>query len=90
MGPLGGSVKRLAFAAALLMACLAAPFAGAGRAHADIFISVDKAAQRMTVAVDGRVQHVWPVSTGTQGGPPSGSFRPQRMHRKYFSRTYDW
>jgi lipoprotein-anchoring transpeptidase ErfK/SrfK len=72
------------------MACLAAPVAGTGSAQADIFIAVDKSSQRMSVSVDGRLRHVWTISTGVRGGPPTGSFKPQRMHRRYFSRTYDW
>ena len=62
----------------------------ADRAQADIQISINKAAQRMTVVVDGRPVYQWPVSTGLDGGPPSGNFRPQRLERSWFSRKYDW
>jgi lipoprotein-anchoring transpeptidase ErfK/SrfK len=78
---------RLAIAVALLW------FAGLSateRAHAEVFIAINKAAQRMTVVVDGRPRYHWAVSTGLGGGPPSGTFRPQRMERKWFSRKYDW
>jgi lipoprotein-anchoring transpeptidase ErfK/SrfK len=44
----------------------------------------------MTVVVDGRPRYQWAVSTGTRGGPPSGTFRPQRLERMWHSRTYDW
>ncbi|MBM3526696.1 MAG: L,D-transpeptidase [Alphaproteobacteria bacterium] len=57
---------------------------------ANVFIAVDKAAQRMTVTVDGQVRHRWPVSTGRDGGPPSGTFRPERLERTWHSRKYDW
>ena len=60
------------------------------RAHAEIYISINKAAQRMTVVVDGRPRYNWAVSTGTGGGPPSGTFRPQRLERFWHSRKYDW
>jgi lipoprotein-anchoring transpeptidase ErfK/SrfK len=59
-----------------------------GRPH--VHIAVDKAAQRMTVTVDGRLRHRWPVSTGRDGGPPSGTFRPERLERYWRSRKYDW
>jgi lipoprotein-anchoring transpeptidase ErfK/SrfK len=87
---LGFAVIRVVLSVASLVAALAVSVAALSPAQADILIAVDKSTQRMTVAVDGRVRHVWTVSTGTHGGPPSGNFRPQRMHRKYFSRTYDW
>lgn len=57
---------------------------------ANVFIAVDKASQSMTVTVDGQVRHRWPVSTGRDGGPPSGTFRPERLERSWFSRKYDW
>ncbi len=61
----------------------------AAPASAGVFVSVDKTAQRMTVSVDGRVAHVWPVSTGRAGfNTPNGRYRPQRMARSWFSRKY--
>jgi lipoprotein-anchoring transpeptidase ErfK/SrfK len=71
-----------AFAAALLVQ--SAP------TRADIFIAVNKSAQQMSVVVDGRERYRWAVSTGRDGGPPSGSYRPERMERKWYSRRYDW
>jgi lipoprotein-anchoring transpeptidase ErfK/SrfK len=59
-------------------------------AQADIVININKSKQRMAVVVDGTEQHVWTVSTGTEGGPPSGTYRPQRLERKWFSRKYNW
>ena len=79
---------RLAFAVACVCACLLG--SAVCQARADILVTVDKSAQRMSVMVDGRLRHHWPVSTGTGGGPPSGSFRPERLERKWFSRKYDW
>ena len=58
-------------------------------ASADIVIAIDKSIQRMAVIVDGREQHVWKVSTGTGGGPRSGTYRPQRLEKSWFSRKYD-
>jgi len=43
----------------------------------------------MTVLVDGQPRHTWPVSTGRAGfGTPSGTFVPQRLARRWFSRRY--
>ncbi len=68
---------------------LIAPSA-ADQAQADIHIAVSKSAQRMTVMVDGKPRYNWTVSTGTNGTPPSGTYRPQRLERMWHSRTYDW
>ena len=76
-------------AAAFALLWLVAPLAS-DRAQADIYITVNKAAQRMTVMVDGKPRYNWAISTGLNGGPPSGTFRPQRMERMWHSRTYDW
>jgi len=59
-------------------------------ASADVFISVNKSSQRMSVMVDGRERYQWPVSTGRGGGPPSGAYSPDRMERKWYSRRYNW
>jgi hypothetical protein len=59
------------------------------RADAAVVITVDKSAQRMSVAVDGQTRHSWPVSTGRAGfGTPNGSFSPVRLERTWFSREY--
>ncbi len=63
--------------------------AGADLACAGVVVQIDKSAQRMSVSVDGRVAHVWPVSTGRAGhGTPTGRFRPQRLERSWFSTRY--
>jgi len=77
-------IHRLVFLAAAVVA------AGAPPAFANILISVDKSAQRMTVTVDGSQRYVWPVSTGRGGyGTPSGSFRAFRMEADHFSKEWD-
>jgi len=59
-------------------------------AQAGIVVTVNKSAQRLTVAVDGSERYTWPVSTGRWGySTPNGSYRPQRLERKWFSRKYD-
>jgi lipoprotein-anchoring transpeptidase ErfK/SrfK len=66
------------------------PLSPATSAQADVFIAVNKSSQTMSVAVDGRQRYRWPVSTGRDGGPPSGAYQPQRMERTWYSRKYDW
>lgn len=77
-------VRSVAFLTSLLLALGAAP------AWADVVITVDKDAQRMSVAVDGTQRYSWPVSTGAAGyDTPSGSYRPFRMERSHFSKEFD-
>lgn len=75
------------FAACLTML---AAVASAAPAHAEILIVVNKSSQSMSVAVDGRERYHWPVSTGRDGGPPSGQYQPERLERTWYSRRYDW
>jgi hypothetical protein len=59
-------------------------------AQAAVLIMVDKSTQQMTVAVDGRPIHQWPVSTGRAGyDTPGGKFKAFRMERDHFSREFD-
>ena len=75
--------SRMVFAALALLA-LATP------ARASLLISIDKAAQRMTVELDGNQLFVWPVSTGLAGyDTPGGEYKPFRMERDHFSREWD-
>jgi len=62
---------------------------GATAAHANVLISIDKSTQQMMVSVDGVPRYRWAVSTGRAGyGTPSGTYRPQRMERSWFSKLY--
>jgi hypothetical protein len=59
-------------------------------ARANVMIIIDKAAQKMTVSVNGEDRYTWPVSTGRSGyDTPSGDFQPFRMERDHFSREWD-
>jgi hypothetical protein len=80
-------MRRIAAPAALSLLAWAASIDGAAAA---LVVSIDKSSQRMTVLVDGAARHTWLVSTGTGGGPPSGSYRPERMERKWYSRKFNW
>ena len=76
-------MKRFIIATAALLVSLAG-------AQASIVITVDKTAQRLSVAVDGAARYQWPVSTARWGyRTPNGTYRPQRLERKWFSREYD-
>ncbi|HEX9752892.1 MAG TPA: L,D-transpeptidase [Methyloceanibacter sp.] len=82
-------MKRLGLLAVLL---LAAGFACAASepAFASIVIQIDKPTQTMTVAVDGKVQYRWAVSTGATGfSTPPGSYTAFRMERMHYSREWD-
>lgn len=57
---------------------------------APLSIVVDLSRQEMTVRIGGDVAYVWPVSTGRKGyRTPTGSYKPQRMYREYYSQKYD-
>ncbi|MCC0806995.1 L,D-transpeptidase [Methylobacterium sp. W2] len=78
---------RRRLATALLGLALAAPLHSAS---AEMRVTIDKDAQRMSVAVDGATRHVWPVSTGlARYDTPNGAYRPFRMERTYRSREWD-
>ena len=73
--------------AIVTLAALLGPLA---RAEAGIVVTVDKSAQRLSVAVDGFERYEWPVSTARWGyRTPNGTYRPERLERKWFSRKYD-
>ena len=62
----------------------------ASDAVAGVRVSTNLSTQTMTVSVNGRVQHRWRVSSGKKGfRTPTGSYRPGRMYREYYSRKYD-
>jgi hypothetical protein len=64
---------------------------GMARADAGIVVTVNKSTQRLTVEVDGATRYQWPVSTARWGyRTPNGTYRPERLERKWFSRKYDW
>jgi lipoprotein-anchoring transpeptidase ErfK/SrfK len=77
----------------LVVALLLTTFLAAaviGTAQAEILITIDKSAQRMTVARDGEAFYTWPVSTGRSGyATPSGSFSAFRMEADHYSKEWD-
>src|SRR5215217_9434049 len=76
----------------LLSLLAAATFAvcAFAEARAGVLITVDKAAQRMSVKVDGVQRYVWPVSTGKSGySTPACSFTPFRLEEDHYSKEWD-
>jgi len=62
----------------------------ASSAQAKIYITIDKDAQMMTVAVDGVERYRWPVSTGNPSHEtPNGTFRAFRMEADHYSKEFD-
>lgn len=57
---------------------------------ASLVASVSVSNQTMTVSQYGRVIHTWKVSTARSGYvTPRGTWRPQRLHRMWYSRKYE-
>jgi lipoprotein-anchoring transpeptidase ErfK/SrfK len=61
-----------------------------GSAAASVKVNVDLASQRMQVYVEGKLKHDWAISSGRRGyETPTGSYRPTRLEREWYSRQYD-
>lgn len=51
---------------------------------------IDISEQKMRIYRHGILTHSWKVSTGRKGyRTPTGTYRPTRMYKKYYSRKYD-
>src|ERR1700759_759394 len=74
----------------LLVAATTLMLFGASAAQAKVYITIDKDAQMMTVAVDGVERYHWPVSSGIPSREtPNGSFRAFRMEAEHLSKEFD-
>lgn len=63
---------------------------GFARANAGVVVTVDQAAQRISVAVDGITRYDWPVSTARWGYvTPNGTYKPQWLAKQWYSTIYD-
>jgi lipoprotein-anchoring transpeptidase ErfK/SrfK len=81
-----GEVMRIA---AILLAAGIALTAFTKDLAAAVTAQVDISAQTIYVYVNGRLQHVWPVSTARMGyRTPVGSYRPTVMRRFHRSSKY--
>lgn len=78
-------MRRLLIAFALVFGGLTQ-----GALAAAVEARIDLSSQTMHVYEHGRLKHVWKVSTARRGYvTPTGSYRPTRMHKEYYSRKYD-
>lgn len=74
---------------ALTLLVVLAVFGRARIAEAAVEARIDISTQRMVVLVDGVRQGEYAVSTGRKGyRTPTGYFKPERMHERYYSRKY--
>jgi lipoprotein-anchoring transpeptidase ErfK/SrfK len=79
---------KLIWISALAVAII---FAVPTYAAAEIVITINKSVQRLSVTVDGAPKYEWPISTARRGyRTPNGTYRPEWLARKWFSRKYDW
>jgi hypothetical protein len=63
---------------------------GQANAASQVVARVDISRQRMVVTVDGRPAFEWKVSTAGKGYvTPTGSWKPTRMHKMWYSKKYD-
>ena len=81
-------MRLFAATMAAFVAITAAQVCTAAPAAADVVVTIDKSAQRMSVSVDGVGRYRWAVSTGLRGGPPAGTYRPERLERSWYSRKF--
>lgn len=74
----------------LVGAILITGFASINAAQAGrVQVKIDISSQKMYVSVNGVRRHSWAVSTARRGyRTPLGTFKPTRMHRRYFSKKY--
>src|SRR5262252_7070969 len=80
-------ISRLTLRVIALAILIIAPLAPAAAA---VLVTIDKSTQRMTVAVDGSVRWIWPVSTGQLAyDTPNGKYTAFRMEADHFSKEWD-
>lgn len=78
--------KTMLMATMLAALCFGVPQAGA----ASLIARIDVGSQTMTVSKSGQVLYRWKVSTARKGYvTPRGTYRPQRLHRMWYSRKYE-
>jgi len=60
------------------------------RVHTRLVAKINLSSQRLTVLVDGKVKHVWKISTGRSGHhTPRGVYKPYSLQRMHYSRKYN-
>ncbi|MGA0530937.1 L,D-transpeptidase [Hansschlegelia sp. KR7-227] len=79
-------MRTLWVAATLLCGLAVYPSVG----NASVVARISLSQQRVVVSVDGEPTYSWPISTARRGYvTPTGSFRPYRTARMWYSRKYD-
>jgi lipoprotein-anchoring transpeptidase ErfK/SrfK len=74
----------------LAIAVILAGFTTTPAYAAAVEARIDLSEQRMRVYQNGRLRYNWPVSTARRGyRTPTGSWKPTRMHKMWYSRKYD-
>jgi lipoprotein-anchoring transpeptidase ErfK/SrfK len=82
-----GFVMRRFLSACVFAALLILPVLD--RALASVVVDIDRGDQTMSVRVDGVSRYHWRVSTARRGYvTPPGSYHPQMLARRWFSRRY--
>jgi lipoprotein-anchoring transpeptidase ErfK/SrfK len=80
-------MRKIAFAFVLLF--LGTFVSQPANASAGVVAKIDLSNQTMQVYVNGMRKYSWPVSTARSGyRTPTGSYKPTRMHKTYFSKKY--
>ncbi len=80
-------MRKIAFAFVLLF--LGTFVSQSANASAGVVAKIDLSNQTMQVYVNGMRKYSWPVSTARSGyRTPTGSYKPTRMHKTYFSKKY--
>lgn len=79
-------IRTLNLALAILAVLLLSPAAALA---ARLNVVINLSSQTMRVETDGRAVYRWPVSTARKGyRTPTGTFRPQRLERVWYSTIY--
>jgi lipoprotein-anchoring transpeptidase ErfK/SrfK len=79
-------MRTLNLALAILAVLLLWPAAAVA---ARLNVVINLSSQTMRVETDGRAVYRWPVSTARKGyRTPTGTFRPQRLERVWYSTIY--
>jgi lipoprotein-anchoring transpeptidase ErfK/SrfK len=80
---------RLAASTILLLA-IGFLFAASPASAGGVVARIDLSEQRMYVSVAGKATYTWPISSARRGYvTPTGSYRPTRLHRRWYSRKYN-
>jgi hypothetical protein len=84
------TMRRLVFTVIVVGVVLLGAFAARPALASTVVARIDLSEQRMYVSIAGKPAYTWAVSTARRGYvTPTGSYRPTRLHRRWYSRKYD-